>query len=522
MKKIVNKILAVAVLGVSLSSCNLDLYPEATRNYDDDTVLFELDADVEGAHNAIYTYFRSTVGGGMAFISDLEFQGFNAKVDFGNNYGPIHRTDDTFTTSDENVEDYWSSFYTAIAKYNIIIEAADKVNSESDLYNHAQFVKGEALVARAFSYLQLARFYAPAYDETTASETLCVPLVLVYDQNARPARNTSAEVYAQIVKDLEDARVIFESENSAEWVSDPSIASNYFTTDVISFLQARALLDTGDYQAAADTAVAILGRGKYALSVSASALKALNTTDEGTEAIMQCAASISETPNSYSAFVGYAKDSKSQTGDHFAPYFIPSKTLISSYEASDYRRTAWFELTGITSGTTPLYLSSNTSYHAGINVFTKFRGNSEYSSAAIQNGLTAAKPFLVSELYLIAAEGYYQAGNTANASKYLGQLQNGRGATIKTATPENIQAEWFRETIGEGLYIGCLKRWNIGTVKRIGQDLAVSESLICVLGDGNDSYQGKVVEAGSKSVVWPIPSYEMRCNSNLEQNSEWK
>lgn len=71
MKKIVNKILAVAVLGVSLSSCNLDLYPEATRNYDDDTVLFELDADVEGAHNAVYTYFRSTVGGGMAFLSDL-------------------------------------------------------------------------------------------------------------------------------------------------------------------------------------------------------------------------------------------------------------------------------------------------------------------------------------------------------------------------------------------------------------------------------------------------------------------
>ncbi len=522
MKKIINKILAVAVLGASFSSCNLDLYPEATRNYDDNTILFELDADVEGAHNAVYTYFRSTVGGGMAFLSDLEFQGFNAKVDFGNNYGPIHRTDATFTTSDESVEGYWSSFYTAIAKYNIIIAAADKLDENSELYNHAQFVKAEALVARAYSYLQLARFFAPAYDETTAAETLCVPLVLVYDQNARPARETSAKVYAQIVEDLENARVIFEDETYAEWVAAPEKASNYFTTDVISFIQARALLDTGDYQAAADTAEAIINRGEYALSESVSALKALNTTDEGTEAIMQCFASISETPNGYSTFLGYAKDQKSATGDHFDPYFLPSKTLINSYESSDYRRTAWFELTGTTTGTTPLYLSTNTSYHAGVNIFTKYRGNSAYSSAAIQNGLTAAKPFLVSELYLIAAEGYYQAGNTSKASKYLGQLQNGRGASIKTATAENIQAEWFRETIGEGLYIGCLKRWNIGTVKREGQDVAVSSHLICVLDGGNDSYQGKVVEAGSKSVVWPIPSYEIRCNSNLEQNNEWK
>ena len=522
MKKIFKYITVVSLAGLTLSSCNLDIYPEAQISYDEDKPYFELEADVEGAHNTVYTYFRSTCGGSMAYLSDLEFQGFNAKIDFGNRAGSIHRTDDSFTASDTYVEGIWSSYYTAISRYNVIIAAADKVDSESELYAHAQFVKAEALIARAHSYLQLARYYAPAYDENTAAEDPCVPLVLVYDQNARPARNTNAEVYAQIAKDLEDARVIFEQESSDEWVEDCAVASNYFTTDVISFLQARVLLDTGDYQAAADTAAAIIGRGLYSLSADAAALANLNTKDTGTEAIMQCFSSLNESPNGYSVFIGYSKDKKSPTADSYQPDFIPSKVLIDSYESSDYRRSAWYELSGTASPLVPVKNGNNGAYYAGINIFSKYKGNSAYSSSNVQNGACAAKPYLISELYLIAAEGYLEAGNTSNANKYLSQLQHGRGASTTAANAANIQKEWFRETIGEGLYLSCLKRWHTGTVVRTAQAAALSNNLVCVLNGGDDSYQGKVVEADGKEVIWPIPSYEIRCNSNLEQNKEWK
>lgn len=518
MKNTIKYFAAAAFASLALSSCNLDLYPEATVVYDEDKPYFEIASDVDGAHNTVYTYFRSTNGGGYAYYTDIMLQGFNAMRDFGNRLGDLHRADETFNAGSDAPETFWSALYSAINKYNIIIVAADKAKDNETFGAHAQFVKAEALIARADAYLRLARLFGPTYDEVSATKDLCVPLVLVYEQNAVPARESMFKVYEQIGKDLDDALEIFEDEAVKSWVPANEACANYFTKDVIKFLQVRYLLDTKQYLDAADRAADLIASGTYALSSTEAELKAVYENDEGKEAIMQCYASLDELPNSYGVFNGYAQDSNSPTGWSYTPDFIPSKPLIQAYKSDDLRRTCWFKLTGNSESAAPL--SSQGSYYGNINLFAKYLGNPALNSAGYANGRVAAKPFMVSELYLIAAEGYLAAGNTSKANQYLQQLQAKRKAATTAANDANIHAEWFRETIGEGLYFSSLKRWNEGFIGRAAQDNALNSTTVIVANrEGeNNPYVGKVLEPGDKAFCWPIPTYELQCNPNLKQN----
>lgn len=519
MKKIFTKILTVSLAGLALSSCNLDLFPEAAIIYDPSKPFYYYKNDVEAAHTTVYTYFRANVGGSDAYITDLSLQGFNAHVDFGNRLGSIHRTDESYNTSNQEIEGYFASYYSAIKNYNIIIEAAENA-SDKDFYNRAVYVKGEALIARAYTYLQLARLFGTDYVSDPAAP--CVPLVLKYDQNERPAASSLEAVYTQIAKDLDDARQILESEESKKWLPENAVASQYFTTDVISFLQARVLLDTGEYEAAADTAMAIYNRGVYAFSADATALKELNSKDKGTEAIMQPFTSRDEKPGSYNVFISKIASKKSPTGYYYRPDYLPSQVLLDAYDNTDYRRQAWFELTGTAEPMTPIIGTDEEKSFGGVNIFAKYKGNLAYTTNDIENGLVAPKPFLVSELLLIAAEGYYRAGVQNKANVALKQLQSKRNATLTNCSEETLNKEWFRETIGEGLYMSYLKRSQQGYEGRPGQPNAIANSLLSV---SLDSYLDKSIDPstveGARAYTWPIPAYELRCNPTLKQNPLW-
>ena len=67
---------------------------------------------------------RSLEYGVYDMVSDVMVDYFNALSDFGNNYGPVHRTDDTFTTGDYEIEDNWAGPYNAILHFNIFINGA--------------------------------------------------------------------------------------------------------------------------------------------------------------------------------------------------------------------------------------------------------------------------------------------------------------------------------------------------------------------------------------------------------------
>ena len=349
----------------------------------------------------------------------------------------------------------------------------------------------------------LARTFGKAYNAGTAATDLSVPLVLVYDQNARPARDTQENVYKQVKADLDSAAVLLAKVEGEVRAQKPTI-------DAVTALYARYYLDMKDYESAAECAQAVIATGKYTLANSAAAFTKEFLDDEGTEPIMQMFASLKEAPNGLN---NYTRLTTANGQDVYSPYFLPSGKLVDSYSADDLRRGGWFKASG--NDSYPIYSNGSAYSDSDVLVFTKFEGNTSYTTNPLPQGQQAIKPFRISEMYLIAAEALFQDGSTSNAIKVLNDLQTARGAEL-TVLPsfEAIQKEWFIETVGEGQRAWCLKRWNTGFTARYGQTAAISNNLIYT---GN-YYTNREMAAGDYHLTLPIPTYEIKINPNLKQN----
>ena len=491
------KLAIATVAGAALvTSCDLNLVPNSAIAYEEGGVLIQTKANLNSLENGLLSSFRGRQNGGYVEAAEFQFDAFNATIDYGNNFGALHKSDYNLTSSDYDIRDMWADNYISIKNYNIFIAAADNV--DESLKADVALVKGEAHFFRAWSYLQLARHFGKAYS-SSASTDLCVPIVLVYDQAEQPARATVAEVYAQIKKDLDEAATLLAGVKGAVRAQKPTI-------DAVNALYARYYLDIADYANAAAYAHKVIDTKTYTLASTAKEMEDEYVNDKGNEPIMQLAISKTEfTGNTLNDWTLCQTDAK--YGQAFRSYFIPTQALIESYEADDLRLAAWFD------NKTAVMLSG--SYYnvdkADFYTFVKFWGDPELTSTPIRNGRTAPKPFKISEMYLIAAEAELTS-NAAAAKADLNTLQAARGARTTDATLENIQKEWFRETVGEGQRKFCLKRWGLGFNGRPMQPGAVN-----VLQQG-DVFDGKVFEANSHLFQYPVPAYEMKINKNLVQN----
>lgn len=515
MKNILKYFVVGGAAVAMLASCNLDLQPTTAIPYEEGKALFLTEQDIAAFQNGVLASYRAVQYGVYTQASEVMCDGFNATRDFGNNYGAIHRADDTFTPGDTDAESMWASHYSAIKNYNIAIANCNLVEDEN-LVASAKLLKGISLFCRASSYLTLTRHYGNAYNPTTAKTDLSVPLVLVYDQFEKPARASVEEVYNQIIDDLDEAEVLFEEAIAAgcsfaigeEAVNlAGQVRATVPTIDAIKALKARYYLDVQDYANAVTYAEEVIGStANYALASSAETMTLEYTNDAGTEPIIQLYASKAEGAKGNTLYTSVANDEKH--GKYFSPYFIPTARLINSYDSSDLRFTTWF--------TNNLYdVKMEGSYHSGVYVFTKYLDNPALHTGSVETGAHFAKPILISEMYLIAAEAYAMDGNTSAAQSILNVLQQARKAVNTTGTMENIKKEWFRETVGEGLRLACIKRWGDGLEARTEQPGV--ENIIMT----GAAYNERALAKDSHVLNWPVPSYEMKLNPNLEQNPNY-
>ncbi len=494
MKKIFG-ILAAAAAVVMTASCDLNLTPANTLSYDSENLITN-ETDLIGFEAGILAQIRGLEYGVYDWASDVQMDYFNAVNDYGNNGGGIHRSDDSFSASDYDTRDNWSGPYGAIKNFNILIHGAQVV--PDGLQKKAAIARGEAYFGRAMAYLHMVRLFGKPYK--TGSNTLGVPLVLEYDQSARPARATVAEVYDAIKADLDSAAVLLADVPG-------KVGSQVPTIDAVNALYARYYLDLGDWSNAASKAMSVINSNAgYALSADAEAMENEWVNDEGTEPIMQMYASLTEGRGYHDYYQNMSMDSQEGHGLYYHPYFIPTKALVEAYDEGDLRKSQWF-----TTGE-PFFASGI--WYDNITVFTKYHGNPALRSNDIPNTAQAIKPFLISEMYLIAAEAYLNSGNTAEATAQLNVLQDKRGAVKTVANENNVQHEWFRETVGEGLRISCLKRWGLGYSTRAAQDNAAAGGVVVT----GASFTEKSMAASDYHFQWPVPTYDMQINANLVQN----
>ena len=491
------KYLFVAAALCGFSACDLNLLPTNAIVYEPGGQVIATPEDLMQFEARIMSDYRAVHGGMYNILEDVMTDGFNAASGFGNNYGSVHRTDESFTSSDSYIESYWSNHYIVIKDYNVLINALDdEVNIPEGTESMASVIKGEAYMMRAEAYMNLVRHFGPRYSKTDDT-SLGVPVVLEFDLHARPARSTVHEVYGQIKKDLDSAAVHLADVPGA-------LQADYPTIDCVNALYARYYLDTEDYANAALYAGKVIDTKKYSLSNTAENLRSEVRDDAGTEAIMQLYGSLQESPASTNVYTNMF--SSQDHGVCYRSLFLPAKALVDSYSASDIRKAVWFS-------STDYYTEVNGSYYRGdFFTFVKYQGNKALYSGEVPNGVHMSKPFMISEMYLIKAEAESMMDEIPKAKATINLLQTARGATKTSGRLEDIQNEWFRETVGEGMRWTCLKRWGIGFQGREPQAGTLSKNAIMV----GEFYEARKMGADDRAFIWPVPADEIRLNVNLK------
>ena len=539
MKKLVKILLVLFVAGSLFSSCDMDRFPENSIIVQEALLTIE---DARNWDNGIMTFFRGRQYGIFSFSQDLQVDYFNALAGFGNRGGMVHSW--LFTSTDVTIRDVWFGYYRALLNINHFINSMPEfiedgryvvfyadgrtVNETATNANRTELDRliGNAHLARAFYYHQLALRWSRPFNPATAATELSVPLVLEFDTNYRPARATLQQVYGQILNDIAIART-----RLAGVPGTPRAAR--FNIDIVNALEARVRLHMQDWDEAYRLANLLITPGLYPLETTAAGMERLWITDNSNEVIMQSPISApAELPASGNAlgtaniftnmwpFVGR------QPGGEFRPDFAPTQWVIDKFAANDLRRAVYF-----TQGT----ISVEGVIVPDAYVMTKFRGNpaipgSQTGSPGAQvaaHNAHAPKVFRVAEMYLIAAEAAVMSAAIPDAQGLarLNDLKTARGldplpaGTSGTVLRDAIREERGRELAFEGFRLWDLRRWGVEMNLRIPQP-NVAIILAGGTGFGPTFRPEQSILTGDKA-VWGLPSQDITVNPNLIQNPGW-
>ncbi|WP_316818297.1 RagB/SusD family nutrient uptake outer membrane protein [Pedobacter nyackensis] len=147
----------------------------------------------------------------------------------------------------------WLSLYPMILGCNSVLQYAPKVTgTTAEIEN----VEGQAYLLRAYYYFQLVNLYGKPYSDrlSNPSADLAVPLMLSADLSFEgKRRNTVAEVYQQILQDLDKGIVLLERNGKNNNVFRINHIAGYL-------LASRVHLQMGNWQKAIDAANEVLNR----------------------------------------------------------------------------------------------------------------------------------------------------------------------------------------------------------------------------------------------------------------------
>ncbi|MBQ1253741.1 MAG: RagB/SusD family nutrient uptake outer membrane protein [Alistipes sp.] len=502
----------------ALTSCEMEKYPADKQVMD--TALETL-ADLEKFEAGVYSTFRAAYN--VALVpSDMQADYVNPVKEFGENYGALHRWE--YGIDDYDIYDIWVYAYYAIANANFVISNKDEITYDKENPEEVAIfntILGEMYFVRAMSHFLILDKFAGAYNAAKADEAYSgIPIISAFNPTEVPSRATMNQSYASIISDLETAEDLLAGvEGEAN--------SNYITIDAVSAALARVYLQKKDYTNAYNYAKDLINDGTYPLIDTEAGLKALYSSDKGSEVILSFYSSTTEL-NGVSAARWFVND-PSNKNLGFEPNFIPTQKMLDLFADEDIRKNTYFivsEDVATTDATGAAVTRPNCkiggSYIKGVYMFNKYPGNPALQSTpGTKNNVNAIKFFRIAEMYLIAAEaGILDANATTDGAKYLNDLRQKRGlAAIDAPTMADVKEERVREMMFEGQRISDLKRWGDGLEVRTPQ-APIDDNVLVTTGD---HYELLTVPANDFRWVWPIPAKEVYANQllNSQQNPGW-
>ncbi|NII28119.1 RagB/SusD family nutrient uptake outer membrane protein [Pseudoflavitalea sp. X16] len=201
-------LLGCLLLMAGLVSCKKeeDLLNPAPQTSIIDASAFDTPERVLGLVNGMYASIKDPQFHGGKYVMYGDFRGEEFLNRTANIFTGYDTWGHTLNSSSNEVQNLWTAAYTAINSANVFLKGLNDNISKVDATLAKQYT-AEAKFVRAFSYFCLVTLYAkPFVADNGASKAL--PLRLQAETstaNNDLARSTVAEVYTQILKDLNEA-----------------------------------------------------------------------------------------------------------------------------------------------------------------------------------------------------------------------------------------------------------------------------------------------------------------------------
>ena len=406
MKKI---FLTISILSLFVS-CNddfVDIKPEGVVVAED---FYKTEADAIKATNAIYSFLRSWENSG--FPAQFVYGVTGDDVEKGSNPGDasfINAYDNfSFTTSDDGVNGYWTGQWQAVQRANQVITNVPNINMDTALKTR---LVAEAKMLRAYFYFNLVRIYGgvPIFDGIQA------------DYINKP-RNTAAEVYAFIVKDLTEASAILPQ-------TYPAGQEGRVTKGGALGLLSKVYLYMKDYQKAYDVSTQVKGMG-YSLDPSFNHL--FRPAGEfGTESVFEvnCGCSPEFGGSQYAEVQGV----RNQYGWGF---FTPTQALENAFEPGDIRKQFTILREGQTTPEGDLIKKGDPQAGNTWNYKT-YVPSSLNNNACGYGSIQNIRILRFADILLINAEAANELGNTAVAITDINLVRNRAQLANTTATGQS-------------------------------------------------------------------------------------
>jgi hypothetical protein len=397
----------------------------------------------------------------------------------GNYLGP--RTDNHAVT-----RYYYRTLFRMVGNANFII---DNIDNATGTDQERARIKAEALTLRAYAYSFLVQFYGKRYDASAKPNTqLAVPLVLKSTDTKMP-RVSVEEVYAAIVKDLEDAIAL----NSTVRVN-----KSHANVWVSKGLRARVALTMQDYPNAIKYAKEVIDGNQFPLMNEAAYLSGFNNAPALSEVMWASMPTLDQgdTFGSYFAQIAYNANTSYQRG---TPKRINS-ALYNLISATDVRKKMWEPAPTAANFPLPTTAFARSPYMSRKFAVKDVSGPSLGDVSLLRSA----------EMYLILAEAYAKAAQPAEAQNTLFVLTSKRdpnavkSTKLGVALVDEIMVNRRVELWGEGFRYLDLKRLNQAldrTAVPNYASISVAEMMKIPAGD----------------VKWEffIPRAEMEANSNI-------
>lgn len=260
MKKIFYPLaLAGGLAAAMLSGCGKRLDVTPVNSVPSETALTNSN-DVETLLKGGYELLgdQYLYGGGFQYYSD--FLGDNNEIQFNGTYSqPKEIINKRILVNNSFVSLTWVNAYRTINVANTVLANIGKVTATK-----SDAVAGGAKFLRGSLYFELVRFYAKAWNDGSPANNPGVVLVLTPTDANNPSdalnitgqarRNSVAEIYTQVIKDLQEAEKQLPASNGV-------FANNAAASAMLS----RVYLQQGRYAEAAAEANKVIQPGTYSL-----------------------------------------------------------------------------------------------------------------------------------------------------------------------------------------------------------------------------------------------------------------